>query len=151
MKSVCKTNVRKALREAYDTDAKASVNIDWDVWFGPNYGSIFCDCSVSMEHRITGERISFSVGGCTTKTELIDLCTETLMRQWGGREKGMGDYVLVFKNLKTGEYINVRMRAEYHMRRYEFDKFKELAFKAFKIQNPLELMSDYALVKSWAM
>lgn len=147
MKTVCKTNIRKALRKAYDTGASEPVNIDWDVWFGPNRGGMFCDCSVTMENNKTGERLFSNIGGCTSMTELIDFCTEILMKKWSDREDGMRDYRIVFKNLKTGEYIDGTVRAKYRVYK---DEFKELAFKAFKVQNPLELMNDYALIEYWA-
>ena len=147
-KTVCKTNIRKALRRAYDSGARESVNIDWDVWFGPNVGGMFCDCSVVMEHNVTGERFHHNIGGCANMTELIDFCTEVLMKHWNEREEGMRNYHLVFMNRRTGKYIDGTVRAEYRIYK---DEFTELAFKAFKIQNPLELVGDYVLVKYWAV
>ena len=145
-KSVCKTNIKSALRKAYD-GGRVPVNDEWTVWFGPNNGGMFCDGSVHLGNAEDTVHLWTNYGGCCSMTETIECCTDNLIKQYKDFMNDDREYRLVFKNLITGKYVESKMRTKLRLPKYEFE---EHAWRAFKVQNPLEMMRDYALVKYWA-
>ena len=89
-KTVCKTNIKKALRKSWDTQNYEDVTDEWAVrWGGAFFGGrgagMFCDCSVRMWNYETGEEMKTNIGGCTSMTDHIEFATECLLRMYNER------------------------------------------------------------------
>jgi len=82
-KTLCKTNIRKALRKSWDTNGFEDVNDDWQACIQRNYSFLgvppMCPFEVVLWNWRTEYEIRFSVGGCTSMTEYVDYATERIL------------------------------------------------------------------------
>lgn len=85
-RSLCKTNIRRALRESWRNDGTyEDVTDEWQACIRRNYPYLgiapMAAYVVELWNWVTGTSIEFAVGGCTCMTEYVNYSTECLMRR----------------------------------------------------------------------
>lgn len=74
-KSVCKTNIRKALRRSIDTNHYESVNDEWNVY---DLGS-----RVELWNHVTGKSLYTNhILCCESMSEYVDFATELILKEY---------------------------------------------------------------------
>lgn len=82
MRTVCKTNIRKALRKSYDSNRYEDVNDEWMAEMEYYVGWSVGPRAVLWNHE-TGEQIHTGVlVGCTSMTDMLTFATDLLMRDY---------------------------------------------------------------------
>lgn len=90
-KTVCKTNIRNALRKSWDSGNYEDVTDEWMIEFGRNGSYLdvapMCERHVRMWNCETGEELFTNVGGCCSMTEYVNFATDCVLRMWDERER----------------------------------------------------------------
>jgi hypothetical protein len=99
MKTVCKTNIKAALRKSWDTGMYEDVTDEWAVRISRNGSYLgvapMCDFHVRLWNYDTGEELWTNVGGCTSMTEYVEYATQCLMQMWDDRNHEAKYYAVV--------------------------------------------------------
>lgn len=109
-KTVCKTNIKNALRKSWDTGMYEDVNDEWAVCISRNGSYLgvapMCGYHVRLWNYETGEDMWTNVGGCTSMTEYVEYATQCLMRMWEERlaRQRMVTFYVIFDELVDGEW-----------------------------------------------
>jgi len=109
-RTVCRTNIKNALRKSWDTGTYEDVNDEWMAEFGRNHSYLgvapMCGYNVRLWNHETGEELFTNVGGCTSMTEYVEYATQCLMQMWKERlaRQRVVTFYVIFDELVDGEW-----------------------------------------------
>ena len=82
-RTLCKTNIKRALRKSWDTEGYVDVCDEWQACIYRSHG--WCGVAPMTSHEVilwnwvTEREVRLGIGGCASMTETIEYATERLM------------------------------------------------------------------------